>query len=208
MYPPPKPIAILLDMDGTLTVPRLDFAAIKRDMGIGSMSILEALDTLSGERKAQAVAVLDRHEQLAAEESELAAGAVELLDELAARRIPTALVTRNSLACVRIVVEKHRLPLPVVVARDCSQPKPHPSAAATAMARLGMALPPEPAGRAQVWMVGDGEFDIQLAHATGMTGIWLSLGRQRDFAEAPHTTVESLYDLIALLRQAHTGLTT
>jgi phosphoglycolate phosphatase-like HAD superfamily hydrolase len=99
---------------------------------------------------------------------------------------------------VRIVLQKHNIHLPVVVARDCSEPKPHPSAAETALARLGITA--EPAHRPHIWMVGDGEFDIQLAHAAGLTGIWLSLGRQRDFSDAPHATLESLYDLLTLLR--------
>jgi phosphoglycolate phosphatase-like HAD superfamily hydrolase len=188
-------------MDGTLTVPRLDFDAIKRDMGIQGQSILEALGQLQGQRLARALEVLDRHESEAAHESELAGGTVELLDELEARQIPTALVTRNSMACARVVMNKHGLRLPVVVARECSEPKPHPNAAHTALARLGLKLPNDAAGRQRIWVVGDGEFDVELAHATGLKAIWLSLGRNCPPIPAPHLVIETLYDLIALLRR-------
>ena len=37
------PRAILFDMDGTLTQPIIDFAAIKHDIGLGNGPILEAI---------------------------------------------------------------------------------------------------------------------------------------------------------------------
>jgi hypothetical protein len=44
------PRALLLDMDGTITEPMLDFPRIKAEMGIGQRPILEALAELSGPR--------------------------------------------------------------------------------------------------------------------------------------------------------------
>ncbi|MBV8780079.1 MAG: HAD family hydrolase, partial [Phycisphaerae bacterium] len=43
---PMPPRALLFDMDGTLTEPLLDFAAIKSEMGITHHSILEALEAM------------------------------------------------------------------------------------------------------------------------------------------------------------------
>src|SRR5689334_12399618 len=90
------PRAILFDMDGTLTEPMLDFPKIKAEMGIGARPILEALAEMSPHLRAQAEAVLLRHEDHAAENSTLNPGCRELLDHLTGHSIPTALITRNS----------------------------------------------------------------------------------------------------------------
>src|SRR6476469_1089076 len=92
---PSLPAAVLFDMDGTLTEPMLDFARIKAEMGIGDRPILETLAELTGGRRAEAEAVLLRHEQHAAKNSTLNPGCRELLQWLHERRVRTALSTRN-----------------------------------------------------------------------------------------------------------------
>ncbi len=69
-----RPAAVLLDMDGTLTAPLLDFAAIKAEMGIGNRPILESIAGMPLDAQAQARAVLDRHEEAAARDSTLNPG--------------------------------------------------------------------------------------------------------------------------------------
>ena len=45
-----RPRALLFDMDGTITEQMLDFPAIKREMGIGDVPILETLAKMERER--------------------------------------------------------------------------------------------------------------------------------------------------------------
>src|SRR5207244_555853 len=91
-----RPRAVLFDMDGTLTRPMLDFPRIKSEMGIGQRPILEALAELDAAARRAAEAVLLRHEEEAAAGSSLNEGCRDVLGWLAARNIPTALITRNS----------------------------------------------------------------------------------------------------------------
>src|SRR5436190_14438280 len=65
------PAALLFDMDGTLTEPMLDFAAIKAEMRIGQRPILEAMTEMSDAEQRRCQLVLDRHEDRAAAESTL-----------------------------------------------------------------------------------------------------------------------------------------
>ena len=189
-----RPAGVLLDMDGTLTVPRLDFPAIKRDLGIGDRPILEAMAAMSHDERRVASEKLDRHEAEAAAASELAAGCHDLLDWLADQRLPFAVITRNSRASVETVWRLHGLPACVTVAREDATFKPDPAPLRLAADRLGVDV-------ADCWMVGDGVHDVEAAAAAGCRAVWLSLGwAERPFAAEPWRTVADLPGVLALLR--------
>ncbi|HYO11179.1 MAG TPA: HAD family hydrolase [Tepidisphaeraceae bacterium] len=191
---PPVPRALLLDMDGTLTRPMLDFERIKREMGMPGRPILETLATLGAEQRAAAEAVLLRHEEQAALESTLNQGCDELLGWVRARGLRTALITRNSRLSVRRVLERHGLALNVLIAREDARFKPDPQPLLVACERLGVAP-------AEAWMVGDGRYDVEAGLAAGVRTVWVSHGTDRPFQAEPWRTVRDLPGLLALLRQ-------
>lgn len=192
----PRPAALLLDMDGTLTVARLDFPVIKREIGIGERPILEAMAEMTPEAQREAMRIVERHENEAARASELAPGAVELFDWVARARVPMAIVTRNSGRCLAVTGAKHSFPPCVCIAREDAPHKPDPRALLLACERLG--VPPEKA-----WMVGDGRFDIEAARAANMFSVWITRGRVvRPFDAEPDATAEDLCALLDLLRAA------
>ena len=195
-----RPRGLLLDMDGTLTVPRLDYDEMKRDMGVPlDETILEAMATMPADRLARATRVLDVHEDRAARESELAHGCRDLFAYLDERAMSTAIITRNSAASLKTVWAKHALPDCVCVTRDDAAHKPDPAPIRLACDRLG--LSPD-----QVWMVGDGRFDVEAGLAAGVKTVWISLGRDpRPFAAEPWRTVRDLPELSALLRGCDGG---
>jgi HAD superfamily hydrolase (TIGR01509 family) len=178
-------------MDGTLTQPMLDFAAIKAEMGIDS-PILEAMDQMEAQRRAICETVLQRHELAAAECSLLNSGCGDLLAWIAQRRLSTALVTRNSLINVRIVLARHGLRFDTLVCREDTAPKPHPAPIHLACERLGV-LP------ADAWMIGDGRYDIEAGLAAGVRTVWISHDRERYFEAEPWKSVRDLMELRALL---------
>ena len=187
------PRAVLFDMDGTLTAPMLDFPRIKADMGIGDRPILEALAEMDAPRRAAAEAVLARHEEQAAAGSTLNPGCRELLDWLAARRVGTALVTRNSRQSVQTVIERHGLHVDFTVSRADAPPKPHPGGLHLACERLGV-------GPGDAWMVGDGQYDVEAGLAAGILTVWLSHGRTRAFTAVPWRVANDLHEVSQLLR--------
>ena len=191
------PRAVLFDMDGTLTQPMLDFPRIKAEMGIGNRPILEALATMSEEHRALAEAVLLRHEEEAAGRSTLNPGCRELLDWLAARSIPSALITRNSRASVCAFVERHALDLDFIVTRTVARPKPHPEALLRACERFDVAP-------GEAWMVGDGQYDVEAALAAGVPAVWISHGLPKPFSASPWRTVPDLHELTKCLRACRT----
>jgi HAD superfamily hydrolase (TIGR01549 family) len=186
------PRAILFDMDGTLTAPMLDFPRIKAEMGIGSRPILEALAELPADARRIAEEVLHRHEETAAADSTLNPGCVELLDWLARRNISVALITRNSLTSVRTVMRRHGLAIDVLITRDDGRFKPDPHPLHLACQRLNM--PP-----ADVWMVGDGRYDVEAGVAAKIKTVWVSHGREPDFDTKPWRVVRDLVELTEML---------
>lgn len=188
------PRALLLDMDGTLTEPMLDFAAIRAEMGIGNEPILEAMARMEESRLSAAQAVLHRHETAAAEGSTLSRGCRELLDWLSRAGLRTALITRNSRHCAQLVLRRHNLSLGALISRDDGPFKPDPAAVFLACNKIGVA--PQDA-----WIVGDGSHDIEAGLAAGIRTVWVSLGRQRHFAAAPWQVVNDLLELTDLLGQ-------
>lgn len=187
------PRAVLFDMDGTLTEPMLDFPRIKADMGIGDGPILEALAKLTGPRRTAAETTLVRHEGIAARGSALNPGCRDVLAWLARRGVRVALVTRNSPASVRTVVERHELRIEVRISRADAPPKPDPEALHLACRRLEV---PE----RDAWMVGDGQYDVEAGNAAGISTVWISHGRPRPFAAEPWRVARDLIEFGALLR--------
>ena len=187
------PRAVLFDMDGTLTEPMLDFPRIKAEMGIGDRPILEALAAMDGPDREAAEAVLLRHEEDAAARSALNPGCRELLGWLSEKGIPTALITRNSNASVRTVIERHGLHVDYIISRSDARPKPHPDALCRACERFGVAP-------REAWMVGDGRYDVEAGLAAGVPTVWVSHGGRRPFDAAPWRNVRDLLELGALLR--------
>lgn len=191
-----RPSALLLDLDGTLTVARLDFPRMKRELGIGDQPILEAMAAMTPEARAAAARVVERHETEAAENSELATGAAELFDWLDRRGMGFAIVTRNSGQCLAATRAKHSLPPCVCISRDDARFKPDPESLLVACERLGV-------GPDRAWMAGDGRFDVEAARAANIFSVWITRGRsERPFDAVPDRTVADLHGLVALLERA------
>ena len=186
------PEALLLDMDGTITAPMLDFPRIKAEMGIGQRPILEALAELDPPRRDEAMAALHRHEEHAAANSVLNPGCGELFDWIQGHRMPVALITRNSRRSVDVVLTRHGLKFDLLITRDDGLFKPDPAPLLWACEKLGIEPP-------AAWMIGDGRYDVEAGLAAGMKTIWLSHGKERDFPAEPWRVVSDLHELINVL---------
>ena len=107
-----------------------------------------------------------------------------------------AVVTRNSRASLETVFRLHELPPFAAVAREDAAHKPDPAPLLLACRRIER-LP------AQVWMVGDGRYDVEAGVAAGTKTVWLTLGRHpRPFDAEPWRAVRDLPALLDLLRNS------
>jgi HAD superfamily hydrolase (TIGR01509 family) len=130
--------AVIFDMDGTLTRPILDFDRIREEIGLPNEPILEAVRQLPPEDRARAEAILLRHEAVAAAESELQAGAAEVVAVIRAAGISVALMTRNSRESTRAFQDRHGFSFDMVRTREDGPMKPSPEPVLTICRALGV----------------------------------------------------------------------
>lgn len=189
----PGTSAIIFDLDGTLTLPNLDFDQIRRELGLEQVPILEAMANMDDGRRARAVAVLARHEERAAHESQLQEGACQTLTALDNRGFKTAILTRNARRWVDVVLEKHGLVVDAIRTRDDGAIKP----SAEPVLSLCEELRCEPAVS---WMVGDYLHDIESGRAAGCrTVLLVGAGARPDFAGRADYIIDRLTQLLDLV---------
>ena len=80
----------------------------------------------------------------------------------------------------------------VLITREDGKFKPDPAPLREACRRLGV-------GTTDVWMVGDGQYDVEAALAAGIASVWVSHGRIKPFAAEPNWVVQGLQELTAML---------
>lgn len=154
---------VVFDLDGTLVDSGLDFAAMRRDLGFPEEEpILEHLATLQDPQQvAGAKATIERHEMAGAEAASWMPGAQGLLELLAQRDIPTAILTRNMRAATQTTINSLQIPIELVITREDCKPKPDPEGL------LRIAEQWQLASTAMVY-IGDYIFDLDAANNAGM----------------------------------------
>jgi HAD superfamily hydrolase (TIGR01549 family) len=184
---------VIFDMDGTLTQELLDFAAIRREIGLPEKApILESIARMPAKERRRAEEILHRYETSAAETCTMHEGAAEVLAALAARGIRTALLTRNSGASVRKVLGRHGLALDAVATREDVPHKPHRDSILNLTRRLGIL--PE-----QTLMVGDYLYDVQAAANAGVDSALLCVKAELpEFAAKATYVVRSLREVLVI----------
>jgi HAD superfamily hydrolase (TIGR01509 family) len=152
---------VIFDMDGTLTDSPLDFDRIRAECGVPpGRPVLEHVEQLPAAERRRAEEILGGHERRAAAGCVLKDGAAEVIAELKARGLKTALLTRNSAESVRTVLERFGLEFDCWLSREHAKPKPSPDAVLKIARRFGV----EPQ---EALVVGDYVFDVQAGRAAG-----------------------------------------
>ncbi|MCU0879572.1 MAG: HAD family hydrolase [Pirellulaceae bacterium] len=159
---------LIFDLDNTLVDSRLDFDAMRREMGIpADTPILESLERLSLEDAARCREILHRHELAGAARAILLPGVEGLWTEVERRGLRSAIVTRNSLPVAQATLEKVGLTVELLLTRDCGPTKPDPWPIRTTCEQWSL----EPA---EVVVIGDYRFDIECGRAAGARTVLLT----------------------------------
>lgn len=163
----------VFDMDGTLTVAVHDFAAIRVALDIpAEHDILTHLAALPADEAAAKHAWLQEHERDLAIASTAAAGAVELVRELAERGCRLGILTRNARELAHVTLEAIGLAdcfaVEHILGRDEAAPKPSPDGLLKIANAWGVAP-------GDLVMVGDYRFDLDCGRAAGARTVLVNL---------------------------------
>ena len=182
---------VILDMDGTVTVPYIDWKALREKIGaVPERTILEYIDSLPFERSAWANEELRKIEREAAERAAPNEGLNELVDYLRSKGIGIALVTNNHKEAMQTVIRRFGLEFDVALSRDDGELKPSGDLIKKALQALG--VQPEEATK-----IGDSRYDVEACRRTGVRCIYLTNGKPTLY----HTpSAEGLGEVLQLLQ--------
>ena len=179
--------AVLFDMDGTITRPHIDWAALRQRLQVpAGVPIMTYIESLPSPQQEEASAVLEAVEMEAAVEAVLNPGAGKLLGQF------QALITNNHRRAMQVIVEKFGLGFDLVLSREDAPLKPAPDLLFLALAQFDCAP-------AEACFVGDGRYDRAASEAAGVPYINLA---HEGGEKVERLWVPSLTALWACLRQA------
>ncbi|MGC9455457.1 MAG: HAD family hydrolase [Phycisphaerae bacterium] len=185
---------VIFDMDGTVIEPLLDFAAIRRELGIPlGEDILQAIEQMPPAQRQAAESSLLEKEMSAARQSRLMPSAPEVLERIRSAGLKTALLTRNCKEAMETVLQRFpRLVFDVTLSRECGPIKPEPDGIARACGQMGVQVQ-------RTACVGDFRYDMVAARAAGATGVLLVTGERPDFADLADVVIDGLDKLPSVL---------
>ncbi|MCP4977428.1 MAG: HAD family hydrolase [Maribacter sp.] len=183
---------IIFDMDGTITKPKVDFAAVEREIEKKFGFVLDNSEGSSPEARAKAMERFDQVETQAALESELNDGVHELLDHISQKRLKTAILTRNCRKSVDVVLNKHNLHFEYVISRDDARPKPAPDAIFLLSKMMNIHTD-------NLLMVGDYKYDIICGKAAGAKTALLRYKKKLEMEVTPDFEIDNLEEIIHII---------
>jgi len=184
---------IIFDMDGTLTVPLLDFNRIRSDLGITEGDIAEVIESWPEPRRAQGWKLIEKYEHEACKNNQLQPDALEVLSRFAASRIRLGIITRNTMKSVeKLLKTKLTVAFDIILTREFPHMKPSPEPVLHILEKWN--LEPE-----ECLMVGDYIHDIQAANAAGAVSCYYKNAHGGDYEREADYTVKSFKELEALV---------
>ncbi|MBM3859227.1 MAG: HAD family hydrolase [Verrucomicrobia bacterium] len=151
---------VIFDMDGTLTTMCFDFDKIKAEANVGDVDLLDHLDAVRGAEQARLMRIIVKYEKQAAARTKLNRGARTVLRGLRQRRLPAALLTRNSRRSVDLVCGRLSLEFDISFSREDGPHKPSPEP----IRRIARCWGTKPG---KLLMVGDYKWDVLCARNAG-----------------------------------------
>lgn len=187
---------IIFDLDGTLVDSRLDFDAMRRDMGLPvGIPILEALESVpDGAARDRMLQIMHDHEVRGADASTLIDGVVEFLSHIEQLGIVSAVLTRNSRPSALRTLQRWNLSFSQVVTREDAPPKPDPAGVRLIADRWQ--IPSH-----QIVVVGDYLFDLQAGRKAGSRCVLFAQGECPAFASEADFILRDFRQAAALLEK-------
>lgn len=184
------PKAIIFDMDGTLTLPYINWQKLRADIVCPpEKNIIEHIESLPPEQAKQANDILLATEREAAERADINAGASELVQTLKDRGLKLALVTNNHREAMHLILQRYNLTFDLTLSRDDGTLKPAPDLILKTLETFQI-HPHEALG------IGDSQYDILACTAANVRCIYLTHGAPKIKHDPSITTLTEMLSFI------------
>lgn len=184
---------LIFDMDGTLTVPLIDFKQIRRELGVGDGGDLaEIIQSFPEPRRREAWKVIEKHELYAIENNCLQPGVENALRRFAEAGILLAIITRNTARSTNALLAKLPVKFEPVLTREFPHIKPAPEPVLHILDAWGIEAP-------ECLMIGDYIHDIEAAKAAGAMSCYFKNPGVTHWDEHADFTVSSYPELENLI---------
>lgn len=179
---------LIFDMDGTITVPSINFDRVREELGILSGDIVEVIASWPEKKAEEAWAIIERYEEEVLSHTKFQDGAREGLLKFKTHGIRLGLLTRNSGKSADAVLERLNVDFDIVLTREFPFIKPHPEPVLH-MLREWKLRPPD------VLVTGDYIHDIESGKAAGAYSCFFENSGARSYSEYADYSVKSFSEL-------------
>jgi HAD superfamily hydrolase (TIGR01549 family) len=180
--------AVIFDMDGTITLPVIDFQLIRKRIGLPAGDIAHEITKLSQTEKERAWSIIEDYEKEAEERQQLQPGVKPLLNRCREESIRLGLITRNIRRSVDILCRKFDLEFDSIITREFPHIKPHPAPILHMLEEWDIAP-------ADALMIGDYIHDIDCGKAAGTDTCFFHNKNAADYTSQADFTVKFMQEL-------------
>ncbi|MGA1866601.1 MAG: HAD family hydrolase [Thermoplasmatota archaeon] len=184
------------DLDGTLVKTKLDFRAIRKDLGIPEGDTLKYISSMPEPQRKLMLSELEGKEKEAAVKAELSPGARDVLELCQDLGIKVVVITRNSQEAAALTLKVLGIEVDMIITRESAAPKPSPDA-------INLVLNYYRIEPYQMAFVGDYLYDIQAGNHAGVKTILLTTQERADeWMSSADLVAEDLFEVCDLIRSA------
>ena len=184
---------IIFDMDGTLTVPLIDFKQIRYELNVSDgEDLAKTISSWAEPRRTQAWKVIEKYELYAIENNCLQTGVENALKRFAQANIRLAVITRNTARSTKALLAKLPVKFDPVLTREFPHIKPAPEPVLHILESWRIEA-------RECLMVGDYIHDIESANAAGAISCYFKNPNVKNWDKHANFTVKSYQELEKLV---------
>jgi len=183
---------LIFDMDGTLTVPAIDFISVRRELGILEGDLVPIIEAWPEARREWAWQLIERYEDNVRSQTKLQPGAHAALVKFRHAGLKLGILTRNSHKGVDALLKILDIEFDAILTRDHIHIKPAPEPVWEIAKSWNMTA-------AETLVIGDYIHDIECGSAAGAKTCFFANPGMESYADLADFTVNSFAELETLV---------